>query len=375
LPYLVRTVGLENYGLISFSLSLALYFGAVIQYGFGITATREIARNRDDLNKVSLIYSSTVVASFLLAIICLLVFFLLILFVDLFRSNMNLYLYTIAFVVFQSAFPIWFFQGMERMKYIAFLSLSANLLFLISLVFFVREQHHYVIVPLLNAVASFLILCISFFLIGRQFKVRFFLPSFQEIKLVYSNGSHAFISQLAPNLYNNSAVFLIGVFENNTVVGIYAAATKVIDAVISFAYILSKTFLPYLSRNLNKHKIFQKIMLLSGLSLSIAIYATAELITSILFGVDNYEISTYIKILSVTVLFSFGYLTYHSNYLMITGNENIAKNISIYVSLAAFCWTLFLVYFLGVFGGVISLLLSRFLLSLFSFVYYKKVSN
>lgn len=59
LPYLVRTIGLEKFGLINFALALGLYFGAVVQYGFGVTATREIARNRDDPEKLSQIYSAT----------------------------------------------------------------------------------------------------------------------------------------------------------------------------------------------------------------------------------------------------------------------------------------------------------------------------
>ena len=79
LPYLVRVIGLENFGLVNFSLSLGLYFGAIIQFGFGVTATREIARNRDDSIKLAQIYSTTLTASILLAIVSAILFTLIVL--------------------------------------------------------------------------------------------------------------------------------------------------------------------------------------------------------------------------------------------------------------------------------------------------------
>jgi PST family polysaccharide transporter len=122
LPYLVRTIGIENFGLVNFALSLGLYFGAIIQFGFGITATREIARYRDDPVRLTQIYSATLSATMILAVISAVLFTFIVLSVEKFNTHLNLYLFTLAFIVFQSLFPIWFFQGMEKMKYITFLS-------------------------------------------------------------------------------------------------------------------------------------------------------------------------------------------------------------------------------------------------------------
>ncbi len=373
LPYLVRTIGIENFGLVNFALSLGLYFGAIIQFGFGVTATREIARNRDDKVKLAQIYSATLSASILLAVVSAVLFTLIVISFEKFNRHLDLYLFTLAFVVFQSLFPVWFFQGMEKMKYITFLTLGSSGLFLISLFVFVKQESDFVLVPLLQAFSALLIFILAIVLVKKEFKVAFKMPKWQEVKSIYQSGHHAFISQLAPNLYNNSAVFLLGLFTNNAVVGIYTAATKVIDAVISFAYILSNTFLPYLSRNLQKHKVFQKIMLASGLLLTITTFVAAEWITTFLFSADNLEIATYIQWLSIAILFGFVYLTYNTNYLMISGYEKVGKNISLYVSLLAFLWTTLLVYSFGLLGSIVSLLLARAALSFFSFVFYKKV--
>jgi len=372
LPYLVRVIGIENFGLVNFCLSLGMYFGAVIQFGFGITATREIARSRADSIKLAQIYSATLTTSILLAMASSIVFVLIVLSFEKFNSYLNLYLYTLAYIVFQSLFPIWLFQGMEKMKYITLLSLGTSSMYLFSLFIFVKQKDDYVIVPLLNAIAALTTFILAIILIRTHFKIRFIWPKLQDISSIYQAGRHAFVSQLAPNLYNNSAVFLLGVFANGTVVGLYTAATKVIDAIISLAYILSNTFLPYLSRNLQSHKLFERIMLGSGLILAVTTFLFSECLTRLLFSSENLEIALYIKFLSAAIFFSFGYLTYSSNYLMISGHEEVAKNISFYVSLVAFGVTALLVYLVGIDGAIASVLTARAALSFFSFLYYKR---
>ncbi|MBN1086315.1 oligosaccharide flippase family protein [Erwinia aphidicola] len=43
LPYLVRTLGVSDYGSIMLSLAIVQYFSLVVDYGFNYSATREIA--------------------------------------------------------------------------------------------------------------------------------------------------------------------------------------------------------------------------------------------------------------------------------------------------------------------------------------------
>ena len=58
LPYVVRIVGVENYGYISFSLAVVMWFTTIVDFGFNYTATRDVARSKDDLDEVSKIFSN-----------------------------------------------------------------------------------------------------------------------------------------------------------------------------------------------------------------------------------------------------------------------------------------------------------------------------
>ena len=258
------------------------------------------------------------------------------------------------------------------MKYITFLSLGTSSTFLVSLFAFVNNKEDYLLVPLLNALSAFFTLTVAIVLIRKQFNVLFILPSVENIKGVLKKGQHAFVSQLLPNLYNNSAVFLLGLFTNNNIVGLYSAATKIIDAVISFAYILSNTFLPYLSRNLKKHIIFQKIMMTSGLVLTFVTFIMADWITKLLFSADNIEVSLYIQSLAICIFLLFTSMTYGTNFLMLVGKDRLVKNIALYTSLIFFGIALIIIPLWGIWGAITVLIGARLTMAILQFCFYLK---
>lgn len=372
LPYLVRVVGIEKFGLINFALSFGMYFGAIIQFGFSITATREIARHCNDAVLLKKIYSSTLFSSVLLALLCIIIFLPIVFLSDRFNEYQNLYFYTLTFVVFQSLFPVWYFQGIEKMKYITFLSLGANVTFLIGLFLFVKTPDDFVLVVGLNAASACFTFVISILIIQKHFKTSFSLPKITEVRLVYINGYHAFISQLAPNLYNNSSVFILGLFTNTNVVGLYVAATKVIDAVLSLSYILSNTFLPYLSRDLTNHGLFKKIMMVSGGGLTVFTGLSAQWISEVLFGPGNIEISEYIQWLSISIFLVFAIMTFGTNYLMLIGKDFVVKDIAVYTSLVFFVVALIIIPKLGAYGAIITLVGARLTMALLQYICYLK---
>ena len=87
LPYLAKVLGVEKFGVIAFASAIVAYFQSIVDYGFNYTAVRDIAKQRDDIQLVSKIFSSIMTTKILLTFVCLLLLVILILLVPLFHQN------------------------------------------------------------------------------------------------------------------------------------------------------------------------------------------------------------------------------------------------------------------------------------------------
>lgn len=371
LPYLLRTIGVDNYGLVGFGYSFALYFGAITQYGFGVTATRDIARNRQDHDAVSHLYSTILATSTLLALAAVSIALLIVLMFSNLRDAWVLHALSLAHVMVQSMFPVWFFQGMERMAFIAYLNLVSKVAFLVGLFLVVHTPNDYIYVPLLNLIAASMVLGGSMWIVRNLFHVRIRQPGWSAVRKTLVTSRHAFLNQLAPNLYNNSATFMLGLFSGSYAVGLYTAVTKVVDAVSSLGYVISNTFLPYLSRSIGSHRLFKRIMLSTGLVGSLGLFLGADLIGNLLHPTEGAEIAKLLRLACVSVFMVFAILTFGSNYLMLTNKETISSRITLFTSMMFFLAALYLVPQFGLFGALATLVGARSVMAVAHFFAYR----
>ena len=77
LPYLSRVLGVEKFGLVFFAFAFMQYFIMLTDYGFGLSATREIAVNRHNKNNLSNIFSAVTFLKIILLLISFIILSLL----------------------------------------------------------------------------------------------------------------------------------------------------------------------------------------------------------------------------------------------------------------------------------------------------------
>lgn len=259
LPYLIRTLGIETYGLIVFSQAFIMFFQVFVDYGFNLSATREIAINRNNRKIITEIYSCVMIIKTILVIFSFLVLILVVFFVDKFSGNSELYLFTFLMVLGQAFFPVWYFQGMERMQYITIINIIFRISFAISIFLFVKSENDYLLVPILNGLGVCFGSLYSLWLIKFKFNETLIIPKWSEIYNRFKDSSQFFLSRVAVSLYTTANAFVLGLTVSNTMVGYYSIAEKLYQAIQTLYGPITQALYPYVAKERNV-KLYKKIL-------------------------------------------------------------------------------------------------------------------
>jgi len=250
------------------------------------------------------------VVKFLIMCASLILLIIGVLFIEKLSHDRWLYLFAFGAVIGDILFPTWFFQGMEKMKYITVLYVIAKTFFLVSIFIVIRSQNHYTYVPLLNSLSLFIAGTISLIIIHRNFHVRFKMPRISDIKHEFVTGWHYFVSTFSISLYTHSGVFILGLVASNTLVGYYSAAEKMIRAVQRLLWAGSQSVYPYINKLAAESKakalsFLKRISLIfvpSFFIVSLLLFILAEVIVKIILGPQYLESIVILRILSILPL-------------------------------------------------------------------------
>lgn len=333
LPYLIRVIGVENFGLISFYAAIMMYFSVLTDYGFNLSATKDISIYRGNKEKLSEIFSSVMIIKFsLLVVSCFIIFLLLMIFPRL-NDNKSLFLMSFLSVVGQFLFPVWFFQGIEKMKYITYMTVFSKLLFTVSIFFIVKEVDDYILVPLLTAFGNILSGGISLILVNKKFGVNFKFQKPKVISFHLKQGWYVFISRVFASLYSTTNVIILGVLTNDVVVGQYSIAEKIVTAVVNIYLPINQALYPYLAKlhkdNFNAFVRTVKKISIFFLGFSTLIYLSLVFLTKyiveLVSGSYDESVDLIVKILLFRI-FTYPFGPFYTNVLIILQENKVFLN-------------------------------------------------
>jgi PST family polysaccharide transporter len=143
---------------------------------------------------------------------------------------------------------VWFFTGIEEMKYLNYTNLIARLGYLVGILALISKQEDYYLIPAVNSSAMLFAGIISLWLIFNKFKIRYRHPSLVEVREAFKEGWHVFVSNFSINLYRNSNIFILGLLAPETIVGFYSAGEKIVKIIQSIFTPITRVLYPYISR-------------------------------------------------------------------------------------------------------------------------------
>jgi polysaccharide transporter, PST family len=292
LPYLVRVLGMETYGLVAFSQSFAQYFVILTDYGFNLSATRFIAQHRDEPHAVRNMFCQIFLLKTGLMLIGLALLIAITIASPRLRHDMAYFLLAFLAVAGNVLFPQWFFQGIEKMRYISLLTGIAKIISAALLFVFVHGPADGLrAVGILSSgmvIAGVLGTGIALRSIGLEFQ----WPSWQSLRITLAEGWHLFVATASISLYTNTNVFLVGLLAGNVQAGYFSAAEKLIRAMCGLIGPISQALYPRISSLAARSRdaalaLASKSlawMAISTLLLSLAMLVLARPVANLLFG-------------------------------------------------------------------------------------------
>jgi PST family polysaccharide transporter len=307
-PYLVRVLGPAKFGLLAFAQALVQYFVIVTEYGFNLTATREVAIRREQPGQVAETFRTVLTIKCALMALSLAVMTAIVLAVPRFRGDAPVYFCTFLTVVGNVLFPVWLYQGLERMKYITLLTLGPKLLAAAAIFVLVRTDQDYLLAAAIQGSGGLLAGIVGLAMVRTLIPIdSFALPSVQEIRATLRGGWSVFVSSFGVTLFGNSNIFILGLFASLETVGYFAVADKIVRAAIGLSVPISTAIYPRVSVLFAQSTelaiaFLRRVLLLGGigfLALSLALFFGADFAAHLVTGQPNAEIGLLIRLMAI----------------------------------------------------------------------------
>ena len=374
LPYLIKVLGIQQYGAIVLALSLIAYFQSITNYGFNLSATREVARHKMSRKQLSFIYSKTQTSKLYLLLFSLSILVPVVIFVPQFREDLPVYLLMCLMLIGQTMFPEWFFRGVEQMGYITILDLIVKGSFTIGVFVLINSPEDYWLYPLFFGLGYVFIAILSHILILKKFKLSVYLVKKSNVIKNLKFGFPLFINQFMPNFYNNTTSFLIGMLLGKQAVGLFGAVRQLVNVLSVFNSVVSTVVFPYLVRRQDKFNTFSRVYIIGFSIIVLSLIALHKYILQWM-GISDPLSSNIFLILAFGVTCIVVYSIYSTNFLIPRGHDKAVMKLTFIISVIGLLTSYPLITNLGVIGGAINIALAQFLMGSSAFTMYKIISK
>lgn len=247
IPYLVRILGPGHFGALAFAQGIVQYGVLLTDYGFNLTGPKNIAVCDSDEARAR-VFSAVMGGKALLCALVTAVFFLGLWLSEEMRGEAKLYACVYLLVFGNVLFPIWFFQGIQKMRYITLANLTARVFTTAGVFIFVKTREDYVVAALLQSLVPVIAGLVAWMILYRQYRYVFSWPSLAAIASALREGWRIFLSTVAINAYTASNVVVLGLLTDTVAVGYFSAAQKIVGCVTGLLAPISQAVYPHVSR-------------------------------------------------------------------------------------------------------------------------------
>lgn len=308
IPYLTHILGPSGWGFLALAQGLGQYISLMVEYGFALSATREVARNRENRDALGTIVASVTAAKGILALISLIAVALVQAFYPPLQHQQSLLWGAYAWGVVQGFSFLWFFQAIEQLRAIAMYEMVSRCVAAAAIFLFVRKAEDVYLVLVLQGAAALIPVLAGAWMcrrfiggIGRWH--RHVLPG---LRLGWS----MFVFRGSVSLYTYANNLILGMFAPAAIVGFYSGAERLSRSLLALVTPVQQVLFARQSHEAVHSKAALRsnarkallAMIIVGFGLSAAAFFGAPLMVRILLGESFTASIQLIRILAILPL-------------------------------------------------------------------------
>lgn len=252
IPFLLRTIGLEQFGRLEFSKSIAYYFTIIINFGFNYSATQQILLNIDDKLTLNNIVSSTYFSKILLSIISFIALLALMMIFPI-MEECRKFLFPFFCLAIASAFtPGFIYQGLNKMDWLVGIDFVCRAIFFVCVFSFIRTPEDAMLYPIFYVISDSIRTIVAMIIAYYKFGIRLSMPTFEQVKNQLHQSISMFISTISRTIYDRLPQVILGLLLGTRSVGVYVLGTRVVGEINLAVYQFMQSIFPIVAKKI-KH--------------------------------------------------------------------------------------------------------------------------
>jgi PST family polysaccharide transporter len=224
---LFSRLGEAQYGLVNLALSVVLLSSITVSYGYHLNGPKRIALFRGDSAKKQTLINEIIVTRIIIAIGMAIILFCLTYFFGFFKSYAALLYYSLILLFSQALFPMFYFQGNDKIEWASLVNAFAKGAYLLLIVLFIKTPEDATYVNFLFGVTALVVYIIFWIIIYKKEKIKWVWVSIHNVKKRFIENFQFFISSIAGHVSIHGGLIILAIFVNNNVLGKFALAQKI----------------------------------------------------------------------------------------------------------------------------------------------------
>lgn len=248
LPILARALGPQGYGEVGFCIAFIGYFVLFADWGFDLSASRQIAINHQNPKRQSKIFWTTLASRVMLGALGVFGLFLLIVLVPKLSTHAEL-LWIVCLIVIATILSTQFFyQGIESLEKYSLVNLVVRSASIPLIYFFVKQPDDVDIAVFIICFSHLFAAILNFAHLLFSKKIYWLPPSFLEVIQSIKDSFSVAVASSTTGIFSNSIVVVLGFSVNSINVGYFIGAYNLIRAGQGLLAPLAQVMFPRLNR-------------------------------------------------------------------------------------------------------------------------------